>query len=452
MAKSKTAFFCKSCGAQSAKWMGRCPSCGEWNTLVEEVLKREDSKIPLPRGVSRQNDATPIFEIEAEKLPRIALPDQEFDRVMGGGLVPGSITLLGGEPGIGKSTLLLQLAMRMHPMRILYITGEESLQQIRMRAKRLGDGNENCFILNETETREIFQQIDKIQPSLLIIDSVQTLQSDTLDGPAGSISQVRECAAEFHRYAKTSGVPVLLIGHITKDGSLAGPKVLEHMVDTVIGFEGDHHHGYRIVRAIKNRFGSTAELGIYEMRTDGLREVSNPSEILLSSGNEDLSGVAVGASLEGLRPLLFEAQALVSPSAYGTAQRSSTGFDIRRLHMLLAVLEKRSGYRLGAKDVFLNITGGLRVDDPASDLPVVAAILSSYAEAPIDRQTCFAGEVGLSGEIRPVTRLEQRVSEAARLGFKRFFVASNSSKSLPSNGDIELVKVRKVDDMIKKLF
>jgi DNA repair protein RadA/Sms len=450
MAKSKTAFFCRSCGAQAPKWMGRCSSCGEWNTLVEEVVKREESGPELMIGSRQPSQAIPLFDIEEEQLPRIHLPDMELERVLGGGLVPGSITLLGGEPGIGKSTLMLQLAMRLLKTTVLYVSGEESLQQIRMRASRLGPGNMQCHVLNETGTREIFAHLERLKPQLIIIDSVQTLVSDTLDAPAGSISQVKECAAQFHRYAKQSAVPVVLIGHITKDGSLAGPKVLEHMVDTVLEFSGDHHHGFRLVRSLKNRFGSTAELGIYEMRTEGLREVSNPSELLLSQGNEDLSGVAVCASLEGMRPLMIEAQALVSASAYGTAQRSSTGFDIRRLHMLLAVLEKRSGYRLGAKDVFLNITGGLRVDDPASDLAVVAAILSSYSDAAIDRQTCFAGEVGLSGEIRPVSRIEQRITEAARLGFRRIFLSTSATLHSPSG--IEIVKIRKIDEVIGKLF
>ena len=377
----------------------------------------------------------------------------ELDRVLGGGLVPGSIILVGGEPGIGKSTLLLQVALQMKGQKILYVTGEESAQQIKMRAERVGVKNDECFIMTETGTAQILHQLDEIRPSLVIIDSIQTLQTDILDSPAGSISQIRECASEMQRFAKTTAIPVILIGHIIKDGSLAGPKILEHMVDTVLSFEGERNYGYRILRSVKNRFGPTSELGIYEMHDNGLREVTNPSEILISQREEDVSGVAIAASIEGLRPMLIEIQALVSSAAYGTPQRSTTGFDVRRLNMLLAVLEKRSGFRLGAKDVFLNIAGGLRVDDPAIDLAVVAAILSSNADISIDSKTCFAAEVGLSGEIRAVNRIEQRVAEAEKLGFERIFLSKYNRKALSQKSyKINLVLAGSISDVVKGIF
>ncbi len=394
-----------------------------------------------------------IQEIKAEEGKRRSTLSGELDRVLGGGLVPGSLILVGGEPGIGKSTLLLQVALQMKGHKILYVTGEESAQQIKMRAERLKVKNEECFIMTETGTTEIFHHLDEIRPELVIIDSIQTLQTDILDSPAGSISQIRECAAEMQRFAKTTATPVILIGHIIKDGSLAGPKILEHMVDTVLTFEGERNYGYRILRSVKNRFGPTSEIGIYEMHDSGLREVTNPSEILISQREEDVSGVAIAASIEGLRPMLIEIQALVSSAAYGTPQRSTTGFDVRRLNMLLAVLEKRSGFRLGAKDVFLNIAGGLRVDDPAIDLAVVAAILSSNADISIDSKTCFAAEVGLSGEIRAVNRIEQRVAEAEKLGFERIFLSKYNKKALDQGKyRISLVFAGSVADVVKEIF
>lgn len=394
-----------------------------------------------------------VQEIINEEGKRRSTMNGELDRVLGGGLVPGSLILVGGEPGIGKSTLLLQVALQMKNQKILYVTGEESAQQIKMRAERVGVRNDECFIMTETGTAQILHHLEEIKPSLLIIDSIQTLQTDILDSPAGSISQIRECAAEMQRFAKTSATPVILIGHIIKDGSLAGPKILEHMVDTVLSFEGERNYGYRILRSVKNRFGPTSELGIYEMHDSGLREVTNPSEILISQREEDVSGVAIAASIEGLRPMLIEIQALVSSAAYGTPQRSTTGFDARRLNMLLAVLEKRSGFRLAMKDVFLNIAGGLRVDDPAIDLAVVAAILSSNTDVSIDSKTCFAAEVGLSGEIRAVNHAEQRVTEAEKLGFERIFLSKYNKKAVEQKKNkIELVFAASVSDVVKKLF
>lgn len=454
MAKSKTVYFCQNCGAQSPKWIGRCPACGEWNTYVEEVVSRSDQKkehIPIKRKESTRPQA--VQEITKSAEYRISSGNDELNRVLGGGMVPGSVVLVGGEPGIGKSTLLLQVSLQLENIKILYVTGEESDQQIKMRAERIGIKNENCYILTETSTQKIFQHIHQLEPDLLVIDSIQTLQTDIIDSSAGSISQIRECASELQKYAKMSDVPVFLIGHITKEGSLAGPKILEHMVDTVLQFEGDRNYGYRILRATKNRFGSTAELGIYEMQSSGLREVSNPSEILISQRDEDVSGVAIAAMLEGMRPMLVEIQALVSSAAYGTPQRSSTGFDLRRLNMLLAVLEKRSGFRLGVKDVFLNIAGGLKVDDPAIDLSVIAAILSSNEDIPIDQKTCFAAEVGLSGEIRPVNRIEQRIKEADKLGFREIYISKFNQRGLDvSNLNIRVVPVRKTEELFSLLF
>lgn len=426
MAKIKSSFFCQNCGAQSGKWVGKCISCNEWNTYVEEVVHKTDDTRTTGFG-SRSTQRAPkplrLDEITAGEEHRIPIYDQELSRVLGGGLVPGSLVLFGGEPGIGKSTLMLQLATNLKGLKVLYVSGEESEQQIRMRAERIGIKNQDCFILTETNTQNIFQQALLIAPQLVIIDSIQTLHTSHIESSPGSVSQVRECAAEMMRYAKESNVPVFLIGHITKEGSLAGPKVLEHMVDTVLQFEGDQNHVYRLLRTTKNRFGSTNELGIYEMQGSGLREVSNPSEILITTRDKPVSGVAIAVLLEGLRPMLIETQALVSSAAYGTPQRSSTGFDLRRLSMLLAVLEKRCGFRLGVKDVFLNIAGGLKVEDPGIDLAVVCAVLSSNADLSIPSGICFAGEVGLSGEIRPVNRIEIRIAEAEKLGFKEIYIS-----------------------------
>ncbi|MBK7212533.1 MAG: DNA repair protein RadA [Bacteroidales bacterium] len=453
MAKIKTGFFCQSCGAQAPKWMGKCPSCGEWNTFVEEVIQRNEGG--LKAAVQFQSESKPkrIEEIIQGNEQRVSTGSEELDRVLGGGLVEGSLILVGGEPGIGKSTLMLQVALQIKGKRVLYISGEESEQQVRMRADRIGYRDPDCYILTETNTQNIMQHLMAINPGLVVIDSVQTLQTNIIESSAGSISQIRETAAEMQRYAKTTGVPVFLVGHITKDGNLAGPKILEHMVDTVLQFEGDRNYGYRILRAIKNRFGSASELGIFEMRDNGLREVSNPSEILLSQRDEDVSGVAVASTIEGIRPMLIETQALVSTAAYGTPQRSCTGFDTRRLNMLLAVLEKRCGFRLGTKDVFLNITGGIKVDDPAIDLAIISAILSSSEDLPLGKHCCFAAEVGLSGEIRPVNRIEQRISEAEKLGFETIFISKNNLKSIGTlKRKIQVKGVSKVEEVFRLLF
>jgi DNA repair protein RadA/Sms len=451
-AKAKTLFFCQSCGAQSPKWIGRCPSCGEWNSYVEEVVKVEKKGRQGDKG-TRGAEPVKVLEIKGEEGRRILTGNGELDRVLGGGLVPGSLILVGGEPGIGKSTLMLQVALQMRGARILYVTGEESGQQIRMRADRIGVKNEECYIMTETSTSNILHHLEELQPQLVVIDSIQTLSTDIIDSSPGSVSQIRECAAELQRYCKTSATPVVLIGHITKDGFLAGPKVLEHMVDTVLHFEGERNYGYRILRSVKNRFGPTSEMGIYEMQGNGLREVTNPSEILITQRDEQVSGVAVAAMIEGLRPMLIEIQALVSTAAYGTPQRSATGFDARRLNMLLAVLEKRSGFRLGTKDVFLNIAGGLRVDDPGIDLAVVAAVLSSNGDVPIGSRDCFAAEVGLSGEIRAVNRIEQRIAEAEKLGFERIFISRYNRKGIDQKKyKIEMVFVGSVGDVVKRVF
>ncbi|MFM2155838.1 MAG: repair protein RadA [Bacteroidota bacterium] len=457
MAKTKTTFYCQSCGANASKWIGKCPSCNEWNTYVEEVVPTGTDHNKWKSSTIKETKAAKprlITEIELESSPRIILPDEELNRVLGGGLVPGSLTLLGGEPGIGKSTLLLQLAVRLKNKKILYISGEESEQQVRMRAERIGKLESNCYILTETSTQNIFRQIEELKPEFVIVDSIQTLYSSVYESAPGTVSQIRGCAGELLRYAKETATPVLMIGHITKDGSIAGPKVLEHMVDTVLQFEGDRHHIYRIVRAVKNRFGSTAELGIYEMQGAGLTEVSNPSQILLSQRDNQLSGTAIACTLEGARPMLIETQALVSTAVYGTPQRTTTGFDMRRLHILLAVLEKRCGFRLGAKDVFLNIAGGIRVEDPAIDLAVICAILSSSEDLVIDPMICFAGEVGLTGEIRPVNRIETRIKEAARLGFKKIFVSRYNLQGLDlkSEKSIEVIGVGRVDEVLQMLF
>ena len=421
--KVKTAYFCQNCGTQHPKWQGQCSACKEWNTIVEEVVQKEDVKPWLKKGADSKVKALKVADISLTNESRIKTDNTELDRVLGGGIVPGAVILLGGEPGIGKSTLMLQLALGLKNFKTLYVSGEESAKQIKMRAERLGEGSSDCLILTETSTQNIFTHIDAVKPNLLVVDSIQTLHSQAIDASPGSVSQIRETASELLRFAKETATPVILIGHITKDGGIAGPKILEHMVDVVLQFEGDRNHIYRILRAQKNRFGSTSELGIYEMVSQGLREVHNTSEILISQKDEALSGTAIAATVEGMRPMLIEIQALVSSAVYGTPQRSATGFDLRRLSMLLAVLEKRCGFRLGAKDVFLNITGGIKVDDPSIDLCVIAAILSSNEDVAISDKTCFAGEVGLSGEIRPATRIEQRILEAEKLGFEQIFIS-----------------------------
>ncbi|NUM51977.1 MAG: DNA repair protein RadA [Flavobacteriales bacterium] len=450
--KIKTSFFCQSCGHNAPKWLGKCPSCGQWNTFVEEILKKENENSNLP-FTSKTSKIQVISEIEIGAEHRILLHDLELNRVLGGGLIPGSIILFGGEPGIGKSTLLLQIALGLKNKKVLYISGEESEQQIKMRAERIEAGNKNCYVLTETSLQHIFKHLEQLQPELLVIDSIQTLHTALIDSSPGSVSQIRECTGELLRYAKESNTPVFLIGHITKDGNIAGPKILEHMVDVVLQFEGDRNHIYRLLRSIKNRFGSTNELGIYEMISSGLREVSNPSEILISHRDEQLSGVAIAATMEGLRPMLIEVQALVSTAAYGTPQRSSTGFDLRRLGMLLAVLEKRCGFKLAAKDVFLNIAGGIRVDDPAIDLAVICAVLSSSEDISINPNIAFAAEIGLSGEIRPVTRIDQRISEAEKLGFEKIFISKYNKKGLDiEKFKIEVVFVSRVDEVFRLLF
>jgi len=479
LAKAKVAYFCQSCGYESAKWLGKCPSCAQWNTFVEEIIERPNTAVPTWKTPSttlqRANKPVQVADITYTEEHRLLTPDAEFNRVLGGGIVAGSLVLIGGEPGIGKSTLMLQLALNMPDLKVLYVSGEESDRQIKMRAERLGPpppkggaksetppsgGGGACFILTETSTQNIFKQIEELQPDLVVIDSIQTLHSSHIESTPGSVSQVRECTAEMLRFAKESSTPVFLIGHITKDGTIAGPKILEHMVDTVLQFEGDRHHVYRILRTVKNRFGSSSELGIYEMLGEGLREVSNPSEILLSQRDEPLSGVTISATLEGMRPMLIETQALVSISAYGTPQRTATGFDTRRMNMLLAVLEKRCGFKLAAKDVFLNITGGIRVEDPAIDLGLAAAIISSHEDIPISQKTCFAGEIGLSGEIRAVNRIENRIAEAQKLGFEQIFI---SKYNLPSSAQdkrkmdlsrykIDVKVVSNIEEMFGLLF
>lgn len=452
MAKVKSAFFCQNCGYEAPKWLGKCPSCNEWNTFVEEVVEKQlPQVVAFSTSNGRNAKAQALDEIVSNGQRRIQLTDPEINRVLGGGLVPGSLILFGGEPGIGKSTLLLQLAVQVQ-LKVLYVSGEESDQQIKMRAERIGENNRNCFILTETNIQNIFKQAEETSPELLIIDSIQTLYSSQVESAPGSISQIRECTAQLLRYAKMSEVPVFIIGHITKEGSLAGPKVLEHMVDAVIQFEGDQHHVYRLLRGIKNRFGSTNELGIYEMSGAGLRAVENPSEILISSADSGLSGVSIAATMEGLRPIMIEVQALVSTAAYGTPQRSSTGFDLRRLNMLLAVMEKRCGFKLGVKDVFLNIAGGIRVDDPAIDLAVVSAVLSSNADISIDRSICCSAEVGLSGEIRPVNRIDQRIREAEKLGFEKIIVSKYNKGLNQNNYSIELILCQRIDEVVKALF
>lgn len=453
MSKIKSTYFCQNCGNQSSKWLGKCPACNEWNTFVEEVISTgKEEKKPYLKD-SKKPKPQPITSISFEKENRINTGMEELNRVLGGGMVSGSVILIGGEPGIGKSTLLLQMALNISGARILYVSGEESGRQLKMRADRIGIKNEDCHILNETHTGEIFHHIGDLQPNMVIIDSIQTLHTDNLESSAGSISQIKETASEFQKFAKTMNIPVILIGHITKDGNIAGPKLLEHMVDTVLNFEGDRHYGFRILRSVKNRFGSTSELGIFEMNSSGLREVSNPSEVLLSQRDEDVSGVAIAAMIEGQRPMLIEVQALVGPAAYGTPQRSATGFDTRRMNMLLAVLEKRSGYKVSTKDVFLNIAGGIKVDDPAIDLAVMASVLSSAEDVPIGNDVCFAAEVGLSGEIRAVSRTEKRISEAEKLGFKKIIVSKYSLKGIEKqNYKIKILAVKNIQDIVEVLI
>lgn len=452
MAKLKTTFFCQNCGTSFAKWQGQCTACKEWNTIAEEVIQKAEKiswKVSETKS-KRVSKSQKVKDISTTSEARLNTKNNELNRVLGGGIVPGSLTLLGGEPGIGKSTLMLQIALQL-PYKTLYVSGEESAQQIKMRAERIHPDSENCYILTETKTQNIFSQIAELNPDIVVIDSIQTLHTDYIESSPGSISQIRETTTELIKFAKETHTPVILIGHITKDGNIAGPKILEHMVDTVLQFEGDRNHVYRILRSQKNRFGSTNELGIYEMQGNGLREVSNPSEILISKNEEDLSGTAISATLEGMRPLMIEIQALVSTAVYGTPQRSATGYNAKRLNMLLAVLEKRAGFKLGAKDVFLNVTGGITVDDPAIDLAVVAAVLSSNIDISIDKSMCFAAEIGLAGEVRPVTRVEQRITEAEKLGFKSI-VISKYCKIPKNNYQIYIIKVAKVHDVVKHLF
>ena len=459
MAKEKLVYVCEQCGQDSPKWVGKCPSCGAWNSFKQLHVSPSSAANTAPAGINlpATSSVKPLRQVATRPEPRIDTGDTELNRVLGGGIVPGSLILLGGEPGIGKSTLILQTVMRL-PLRILYVSGEESEHQLKLRADRLAAGfgtspDDNLLVLCETSLENIYRQIQESRPQLVIIDSIQTIGSSEAESLPGSMSQVRACAVSLLRFSKMSGIPILLIGHITKDGTLAGPKVLEHIVDTVLQFEGDRQYLYRVLRALKNRFGSTSELGIYEMQQGGLRAVSNPSELLLNKSNEGLSGIAVASTIEGARPFLIETQALVSTAAYGTPQRSATGFDIRRLNMLLAVLEKRVGFKLAQKDVFLNIAGGLRVTDPAIDLSVIVAVLSSNFDTPTTPSTCMAGEIGLSGEVRPVTRIAQRVSEAERLGFQRILIPEMSMKSLqPEHLRIELVPVAKVEDALRYLF
>ena len=451
MAKAKTTFFCQNCGTQHAKWMGQCSACNEWNTIVEEVIQKEVAREWKQSNAAKTiSKPLKIEEIQLNAEERIPTKNKELDTVLGGGLVKGSVTLLGGEPGIGKSTLILQISLAI-PDKVLYVSGEESQSQIKMRAERIQKNASNCLILTETNTQQIFKNIEKVQPQVLVIDSIQTLHTNAIDASPGSISQIRETTAELIKFAKETGSPVLLIGHINKEGQIAGPKILEHMVDVVLQFEGDRNHTYRILRSQKNRFGSTAELGIYEMLSDGLREVSNPSEILISKKDADLSGTAISSTLEGIRPLMIEVQALVSSAVYGTPQRTTTGYNLKRLHMVLAVLEKRAGFKLAAKDVFLNITGGISIDDPAIDLAVVASILSSNQDIAISPNVCFAAEIGLAGEIRPVSKIDQRILEAKKLGYKTF-VASKYNKITLKESDIKLILVGKIEEVFATLF
>lgn len=457
MSKVKTSFFCQNCGYESVKWVGQCPSCNQWNTFVEELIQKDNSK--NNNGWENYNEekraskTIPLSEIKSSEEKRLPTSDAELNRVLGGGIVPGSLVLVAGEPGIGKSTLFLQNGLWLKGVSVLYISGEESEQQIKMRADRLNLKNDHFFLLTETSTQTIFQEIKKLKPQLVIVDSIQTLHTSFIDSSPGSVSQIRECAAEFQRFAKETNTPVFLIGHITKDGSIAGPKILEHMVDTVLQFEGDRHYAYRILRTLKNRFGSTSELGIYEMTDEGMRGVLNPSEILITQKDDHLSGIAIAATIEGMRPLLIEVQALVTQSVYGTPQRTVSGFDLRRLQLLLAVLEKRGGFHFGMKDVFLNIAGGIKVEDPSIDLAVICALLSSYEDIPLPQHICFAGEVGLSGEIRAVNRIDQRIAEAEKLGFEKIIVSKYNQKGLNKQKfNIDVVLMGRVEEVYKHLF
>jgi DNA repair protein RadA/Sms len=457
MSKTKSTFFCQNCGQESAKWVGKCPGCNEWNTFVEEVIVKGTDKAVKEdwRDFSGTKGLKTISinDVVSGEEKRIFSSDGELNRVLGGGIVAGSIVLVAGEPGIGKSTLFLQIGLQLTNVRTLYISGEESEQQIKMRADRVGTQSDNFYLLTETNTQTIFKEIKKLQPELVIVDSIQTLQSPFVESGPGSISQIRECAAELQRYAKETNTPVFLIGHITKDGTIAGPKILEHMVDTVLQFEGDRHYAYRILRTLKNRFGSTSELGIYEMTGEGMKPVLNPSEILITQKEDELSGIAIAATIEGMRPLLIETQALVTQSVYGTPQRTVSGFDLRRLQLLLAVLEKRGGFHFGVKDVFINIAGGIKVEDPSIDLAIVCALLSSYEDVPLPQKVCFAGEVGLSGEIRAVNRIEQRIAEAEKLGFEKIIISKYNAKSLGKlKFGIEVVTLGKVEEVYQYLF
>ena len=464
MSKVKTSFFCQNCGYESVKWVGQCPSCSQWNTFAEELTQKDNSKNNNGwkdyNNEKRTSKTISLSEIKSSEEKRLPTSDTELNRVLGGGIVPGSLVLVAGEPGIGKSTLFLQNGLWLKDVSVLYVSGEESEQQIKMRADRLGLKNDNFYLLTETSTQTIFQEIKKLKPQLVIVDSIQTLHTSFIDSSPGSVSQIRECAAEFQRFAKETNTPVFLIGHITKDGNIAGPKILEHMVDTVLQFEGDRHYAYRILRTLKNRFGSTAELGIYEMTDEGMRGVLNPSEILITQKEDQLSGIAIAATIEGMRPLLIEVQALVTQSVYGTPQRTVSGFDLRRLQLLLAVLEKRGGFHFGMKDVFLNIAGGIKVEDPSIDLAVLCALLSSYEDVPLPQRICFSGEVGLSGEIRAVSRIDQRIAEAEKLGFEKIIVSKynlpagrHGQKGLSKQKfNIEVVLMGRVEEVYKHLF
>ncbi|ANE52036.1 DNA repair protein RadA [Flavisolibacter tropicus] len=459
MSKVKTGFFCQNCGYESAKWLGKCPSCQQWNTFVEELIQKDTKKSAAADwddyhgNGSTSKKIQPLHLVKTKEHPRLVTIDAELNRVLGGGIVPGSIVLVAGEPGIGKSTLFLQMGLQLQDVVTLYISGEESEQQIKMRADRLNILNENFFLLTETSTQTIFNEIKKLKPQLIIVDSIQTLESPFIESAAGSVSQIRECAAEFQQFAKETNTPVFMIGHITKEGSIAGPKLLEHMVDTVLQFEGDRHYAYRILRTLKNRFGSTSELGIYQMNDTGMNAVANPSEILITQKEDQLSGIAIAATIEGQRPLLIEVQALVTQSVYGTPQRTVSGFDLRRLQLLLAVLEKRGGFHFGVKDVFLNIAGGLKVEDPSIDLAVLCALLSSFEDVAIPHNICFAGEVGLSGEIRAVNRIEQRIAEAEKLGFEKIIVSKYNQKgTLKQRHNIEVITMGRVEEVYRHLF
>ncbi|HUX97527.1 MAG TPA: DNA repair protein RadA [Bacteroidales bacterium] len=452
MAKNKTVFVCQNCGAESPKWIGRCPACKEWNSYHEEIISGSNSREPSFVVSQERRKPELLDSIKSDEFSRNKSGISELDRILGGGIVSGSLILLGGEPGVGKSTLALQIALALKEKKILYVSGEESEEQISLRAKRMKNSNPECYILCETELERILVHAENLKPSLIIIDSIQTISTNSLESSAGTVSQVRECAAQLLKYSKITGIPVILIGHITKDGTLAGPKVLEHIVDVVLYFEGDNNYVYRILRSVKNRFGSTSEIGIFEMVEKGLREVSNPSELFINQHDEALSGVSIAATVDGLRPFLIETQALVSSAVYGTPQRSSTGFDIRRLNMLLAVLEKRAGFKLGVKDVFLNIAGGIKVNDPAIDLAIISSVLSSNLDIPIGREVCFSGEAGLSGEIRPVSRIEQRIREASKMGFTKIYI-SKYHRNVSSHGvDIEVIPVGKIEHLVRSLF